>query len=167
MKQLSALSARRHAFFRGPRRMRSLGSRLDEPDLLGPGGYGYYGGMREKKPSFFSFFFLPLLCTQPIVLHTQDKSAFFRRHSNPLPQLEITKDSPFPTPAFLHLRRLLISLPPHPPSHHFSLFFPLSPSSLLRMRTTGTVEPAESKSTNIFQAPSLIRFFGTQAQSVL
>ncbi|KAK3524081.1 hypothetical protein QTP70_018013 [Hemibagrus guttatus] len=43
MKQLSALGARRHAFFRGPRRMRPLGSRLDEPDLLGPGGYGYYG----------------------------------------------------------------------------------------------------------------------------
>ncbi|TSK72044.1 LIM/homeobox protein Lhx5 [Bagarius yarrelli] len=51
MKQLSALGARRHAFFRGPRRMRPLGSRLDEPDLLGPGGYGYYG---EYQGDYYS-----------------------------------------------------------------------------------------------------------------
>lgn len=44
MKQLSALGARRHAFFRGPRRMRALGGRLEDPDILGPGAYGYYGG---------------------------------------------------------------------------------------------------------------------------
>lgn len=44
MKQLSALGARRHAFFRGPRRMRPLGGRLEDPDILGPGAYGYYGG---------------------------------------------------------------------------------------------------------------------------
>lgn len=44
MKQLSALGARRHAFFRGPRRMRTLGGRLEDPDILGPGAYGYYGG---------------------------------------------------------------------------------------------------------------------------
>ncbi|KAI7795904.1 LIM/homeobox protein Lhx5 isoform X1 [Triplophysa rosa] len=43
MKQLSALGARRHAFFRGPRRMRPLGGRLEDPDILGPGGYSYYG----------------------------------------------------------------------------------------------------------------------------
>ncbi|GLD51755.1 LIM/homeobox protein Lhx5 [Lates japonicus] len=43
MKQLSALGARRHAFFRGPRRMRPLGGRLEDPDILGPGAYGYYG----------------------------------------------------------------------------------------------------------------------------
>lgn len=84
MKQLSALGARRHAFFRGPRRMRPLGSRLDEPDLLGPGGYGYYGGMREKRTSVYSFS-LPRLFTQPIVLHTQDKSIFFRQRSNHRP----------------------------------------------------------------------------------
>lgn len=44
MKQLSALGARRHAFFRGPRRMRPLGGRLEDSDILGPGAYGYYGG---------------------------------------------------------------------------------------------------------------------------
>ncbi|XP_061763345.1 LIM/homeobox protein Lhx5 [Nerophis ophidion] len=43
MKQLSALGARRHAFFRGPRRMRPLGGRLEDPDILGPAAYGYYG----------------------------------------------------------------------------------------------------------------------------
>ncbi|XP_049593334.1 LIM/homeobox protein Lhx5 isoform X1 [Syngnathus scovelli] len=43
MKQLSALGARRHAFFRGPRRMRTLGGRLEDPDILGPAAYGYYG----------------------------------------------------------------------------------------------------------------------------
>lgn len=47
MKQLSALGARRHAFFRGPRRMRPLGGRLEDPDILGPGAYGYYGGKKE------------------------------------------------------------------------------------------------------------------------
>lgn len=46
MKQLSALGARRHAFFRGPRRMRPLGGRLEDPDILGPGAYGYYGGKK-------------------------------------------------------------------------------------------------------------------------
>lgn len=46
MKQLSALGARRHAFFRGPRRMRPLGGRLEDPDILGPGAYGYYGGTK-------------------------------------------------------------------------------------------------------------------------
>uniref|UniRef100_A0A8C6T1F6 LIM/homeobox protein Lhx5 n=1 Tax=Neogobius melanostomus TaxID=47308 RepID=A0A8C6T1F6_9GOBI len=43
MKQLSALGARRHAFFRGPRRMRPLGGRLEDADILGPGAYSYYG----------------------------------------------------------------------------------------------------------------------------
>lgn len=82
MKQLSALGARRHAFFRGPRRMRPLGSRLDEPDLLGPGGYGYYGGKKGKKKLLLFILFLPPLYTQPIVLHTQHKSVFFSQHSN-------------------------------------------------------------------------------------
>lgn len=49
MKQLSALGARRHAFFRGPRRMRPLGGRLEDPDILGPGAYGYYGGKKERS----------------------------------------------------------------------------------------------------------------------
>lgn len=44
MKQLSTLGARRHAFFRGPRRMRPLGGRLEDPDIMGPGVYSYYGG---------------------------------------------------------------------------------------------------------------------------
>lgn len=54
MKQLSALGARRHAFFRGPRRMRPLGGRLEDPDILGPGPYGYYGG-RKGKTLFLIF----------------------------------------------------------------------------------------------------------------
>lgn len=49
MKQLSALGARRHAFFRGPRRMRPLGGRLEDPDILGPAAYGYYGGKKESS----------------------------------------------------------------------------------------------------------------------
>uniref|UniRef100_A0A8C6YIP5 LIM homeobox 5 n=1 Tax=Naja naja TaxID=35670 RepID=A0A8C6YIP5_NAJNA len=43
MKQLSALGARRHAFFRSPRRMRPLGGRLDESEMLGTAPYSYYG----------------------------------------------------------------------------------------------------------------------------
>lgn len=54
MKQLSALGARRHAFFRGPRRMRPLGGRLEDPDVLGPGAYGYYGGKRKVFSCYFS-----------------------------------------------------------------------------------------------------------------
>ncbi|NXS90366.1 LHX5 protein, partial [Erpornis zantholeuca] len=42
-KQLSALGARRHAFFRSPRRMRPLGGRLDESEMLGSTPYTYYG----------------------------------------------------------------------------------------------------------------------------
>lgn len=56
MKQLSALGARRHAFFRGPRRMRHLGGRLEDPDILGPGAYGYYGG--KTKPLSLAVFVL-------------------------------------------------------------------------------------------------------------
>lgn len=48
MKQLSALGARRHAFFRSPRRMRPLGGRLDESEMLGSTPYTYYGG--KKAP---------------------------------------------------------------------------------------------------------------------
>ncbi|CAN9501674.1 unnamed protein product [Ophioblennius macclurei] len=40
MKQLSALGARRHVFFRGPRRMRALGERLEPGEL---GHFSYYG----------------------------------------------------------------------------------------------------------------------------
>nr|XP_020454635.1 LIM/homeobox protein Lhx1-like [Monopterus albus] len=40
MKQLSALSARRHLFFRSPRRMRALGDRMDPGEL---GHFSYYG----------------------------------------------------------------------------------------------------------------------------
>lgn len=54
MKQLSALGARRHAFFRGPRRMRPLGGRLEDPDILGPGAYGYYGGKGTVFSCYFS-----------------------------------------------------------------------------------------------------------------
>ncbi|NXN83115.1 LHX5 protein, partial [Bombycilla garrulus] len=43
MKQLSALGPRRHAFFRSPRRMRPLGGRLDESEMLGSTPYTYYG----------------------------------------------------------------------------------------------------------------------------
>ncbi|GCC32185.1 LIM/homeobox protein Lhx5 [Chiloscyllium punctatum] len=43
MKQLSALGARRHAFFRSPRRMRPLGGRLDESEMMGTAPYNYYG----------------------------------------------------------------------------------------------------------------------------
>ena len=50
MKQLSALGARRHAFYRGPRRMRPLGGRLEDADILGPGAYGYYGGESLGSP---------------------------------------------------------------------------------------------------------------------
>ncbi|KAJ8380368.1 hypothetical protein SKAU_G00011460 [Synaphobranchus kaupii] len=41
MKQLSALGARRHAFFRSPRRMRPLG--LEDSEIMGSGPYNYYG----------------------------------------------------------------------------------------------------------------------------
>ncbi|XP_044079390.1 LIM/homeobox protein Lhx1-like [Siniperca chuatsi] len=40
MKQLSALSGRRHVFFRGQRRMRALGERLEPEEL---GHFSYYG----------------------------------------------------------------------------------------------------------------------------
>ncbi|KAJ8414057.1 hypothetical protein AAFF_G00066550 [Aldrovandia affinis] len=42
MKQLSALGARRHAFFRSPRRMRPLGSRLEDSEIMASGPYNYY-----------------------------------------------------------------------------------------------------------------------------
>nr|XP_055054002.1 LIM/homeobox protein Lhx1b [Misgurnus anguillicaudatus] len=43
MKQLSALGARRHMFFRSPRRMRTLGDRLESAELMANGQYSYYG----------------------------------------------------------------------------------------------------------------------------
>ncbi|KAJ6659126.1 hypothetical protein lerEdw1_019429 [Lerista edwardsae] len=51
MKQLSALGARRHAFFRSPRRMRPLGGRLDESEMLGSTPYTYYGGPPPQERS--------------------------------------------------------------------------------------------------------------------
>ncbi|XP_010720451.3 LIM/homeobox protein Lhx1 [Meleagris gallopavo] len=43
MKQLSALGARRHAFFRSPRRMRPLVDRLEPGELLPNGPFSFYG----------------------------------------------------------------------------------------------------------------------------
>ena len=40
LKQMSIMGPRRN-FFRGPRRMRGLG---EDPELMGPPGYGYFGG---------------------------------------------------------------------------------------------------------------------------
>ncbi|KAJ3588857.1 hypothetical protein NHX12_009711 [Muraenolepis orangiensis] len=42
MKQLSVLGARRHAFFRSPRRMRSLADRMEPGELLASGHFSYY-----------------------------------------------------------------------------------------------------------------------------
>lgn len=44
MKQLSALGARRHSFFRSPRRMRTLVDRLEPGELIPNGHFSYYGG---------------------------------------------------------------------------------------------------------------------------
>ncbi|NXD95674.1 LHX5 protein, partial [Chaetorhynchus papuensis] len=75
MKQLSALGARRHAFFRSPRRMRPLGGRLDESEMLGSTPYTYYGGEgrpagslpRPRSPPLFltSHGFPPFPCPCP------------------------------------------------------------------------------------------------------
>lgn len=72
MKQLSALGARRHAFFRSPRRMRPLGGRLDESEMLGSTPYTYYGGEEAGpavqspcRPTAFFPRFLPCLCSSP------------------------------------------------------------------------------------------------------
>lgn len=139
MKQLSALGARRHAFFRGPRRMRPLGSRLDESDLLGPGGYGYYGGMREKNLLF--------IISSPFK-HTSfihSTKAYFSGNTQ-------TNHKPFASP--WNNKRFAVSLLSlfsssltylfhypltYLPTHPFSL----SRSFLLRMRTGGTVQPSE------------------------
>ncbi|XP_042194601.1 LIM/homeobox protein Lhx1-like [Callorhinchus milii] len=57
MKQLSALGARRHAFFRSPRRMRPLGDRLDGTDMMGNGPFNYYGDYQtEYYASNYDFF---------------------------------------------------------------------------------------------------------------
>ncbi|KAJ8348668.1 hypothetical protein SKAU_G00272570 [Synaphobranchus kaupii] len=47
MKQLSALGARRHAFFRSPRRMRTLVDRLEPGELIPNGPFSYYGGNKS------------------------------------------------------------------------------------------------------------------------
>ncbi|XP_067296074.1 LIM/homeobox protein Lhx1b [Pseudorasbora parva] len=43
MKQLSALGARRHLFFRSPRRMRALGDRMEPGELMANGHFSFYG----------------------------------------------------------------------------------------------------------------------------
>lgn len=61
MKQLSTLGGRRHVFFRGQRRMRALGERLEADEL---GHFSYYGGEEcwsnvlafHVDSVFFSFF---------------------------------------------------------------------------------------------------------------
>ncbi|MEE6469401.1 hypothetical protein FKM82_008613 [Ascaphus truei] len=49
MKQLSALGARRHAFFRSPRRMRPLVDRLEPGELIPNGPFSFYGGMGHSE----------------------------------------------------------------------------------------------------------------------
>ncbi|TNN01426.1 hypothetical protein fugu_010808 [Takifugu bimaculatus] len=48
MKQLSALGARRHAFFRSPRRMRPLMDRLEPGELIPNGPFSYYGDYQSE-----------------------------------------------------------------------------------------------------------------------
>ncbi|KAJ7995859.1 hypothetical protein DPEC_G00231090 [Dallia pectoralis] len=48
MKQLSALGARRHAFFRSPRRMRTLVDRLEPGELIPNGHFSYYGDYQNE-----------------------------------------------------------------------------------------------------------------------
>ncbi|XP_051535939.1 LIM/homeobox protein Lhx1-like isoform X1 [Myxocyprinus asiaticus] len=48
MKQLSALGARRHAFFRSPRRMRTLVDRLEPGELIPNGTFSYYGDYQSE-----------------------------------------------------------------------------------------------------------------------
>ncbi|KAG9333635.1 hypothetical protein JZ751_010786, partial [Albula glossodonta] len=48
MKQLSALGARRHAFFRSPRRMRTLVDRLEPGELIPNGHFSYYGDYQSE-----------------------------------------------------------------------------------------------------------------------
>lgn len=51
MKQLSALGARRHAFFRSPRRMRPLVDRLEPGELIPNGPFSFYGGGYRAPPA--------------------------------------------------------------------------------------------------------------------
>lgn len=55
MKQLSALGARRHAFFRSPRRMRTLVDRLEPGELIPNGPFSYYGGRNDSLLLVYSF----------------------------------------------------------------------------------------------------------------
>ncbi|XP_049581844.1 LIM/homeobox protein Lhx1 isoform X1 [Syngnathus scovelli] len=48
MKQLSALGARRHAYFRSPRRMRTLVDRLEPGELIPNGPFSYYGDYQSE-----------------------------------------------------------------------------------------------------------------------
>ncbi|XP_034033352.1 LIM/homeobox protein Lhx1-like [Thalassophryne amazonica] len=56
MKQLSALSARRHVLFRGPRRMRALGDRLDPGELAHFSYYGEYPGEYYGSGGSYEYF---------------------------------------------------------------------------------------------------------------
>ncbi|NP_571282.1 LIM/homeobox protein Lhx1b [Danio rerio] len=48
MKQLSALGARRHMFFRSPRRMRALGDRMEPGELMANGHFSFYGDYQSE-----------------------------------------------------------------------------------------------------------------------
>ena len=67
MKQLSALGARRHAFFRSPRRMRPLMDRLEPGELIPNGPFSYYGGERRFSASL-TFAFLVKLPNSSILI---------------------------------------------------------------------------------------------------
>lgn len=56
MKQLSTLGGRRHVFFRGQRRMRALGDRLEADEL---GHFSYYGGEEQWRSQRRSLVSLP------------------------------------------------------------------------------------------------------------
>ncbi|RXN17529.1 LIM homeobox Lhx1-like protein [Labeo rohita] len=52
MKQLSALGARRHMFFRSPRRMRALGDRMEPGELMANGHFSFYGGHSPQSTAW-------------------------------------------------------------------------------------------------------------------
>lgn len=107
MKQLSALGARRHAFFRSPRRMRPLGGRLDESEMLGSTPYTYYGGNEH---------FLDHFPTDPLALGVVKHWDKQNKHAGPPPSRPSSCLSSF-------LSSLLLFLP-------IDLFYPF-PGSFL------------------------------------
>lgn len=89
MKQLSALGARRHAFFRSPRRMRPLVDRLEPGELIPNGPFSFYGGgYRCSRAASLRAGFLPRL----------------RPPSRPVPRRP-SRDSPQRRAAVLRCRR--------------------------------------------------------------